>query len=349
MVIRPEDLTRIEPSRLSVTQTLGGAWADDFGPGISTIQISGHTGWRGGIGADGAASFAKLRDVVFVEWHRLREQAKDVGQDPGVVKLIFSDALDNIVNVVAPGQMVLKRNRNRPLLMMYQIPMTVLSDRLDDATRDAIGLGAGADDLGLDSLADSLARLEEYAASVRDFIDANLIGPVTEFLNLANTAIARAMDAVSAAKGIISAQANQLISFASDIAAVGRNAFNMYNAVVNMPDYLRFQVSRVASAFSNVFCVFQNVFRRTRLYPDYSDVYGSSNCSSTSGGSPLSPFRFGNTFDQITSDFSSPVAVSSSASADIQWLKKSDPVLFPSTIDDIGSRLRSIGSGVSFA
>lgn len=349
MVLRPEDLTRVETSRLSVTQTLGGAWADDWGPGIATIQISGHTGWRGGRGADGITSFMNLRDIVFVEWHRLRLQAKNAGQDPGVIKLIYSDALDNIVNVVAPGAMTLKRNKSRPLLMMYQIPLTVISDRLDDATKDAIGLSDSADSLGLDSLEDSLRTLEEYAANVRDFIDANLIGPVTDFMNLANTAIERAMDAISRAKGVVSAQENQFIAFASDIAAVGRNAFNMYNAAANFPDFVKFQISEVASAYGNVFCVFQNVFRRTRLYPDYSDVYGSSNCSSTSGGSPLSPFRFDNTFDMITRDFSSPISVSSSASLDISWLKSSDPVLMPASLSDIGARMKSIGSGVSFS
>src|SRR5277367_3573779 len=46
LVIRPEELTRTDPSRMTVQQTLGGAWADDFGPGLGSINISGTTGWR---------------------------------------------------------------------------------------------------------------------------------------------------------------------------------------------------------------------------------------------------------------------------------------------------------------
>ena len=48
-VIRPEELSRMDPSRVTVHQTLGGerlGWADDFGQGLPTINISGHTGWR---------------------------------------------------------------------------------------------------------------------------------------------------------------------------------------------------------------------------------------------------------------------------------------------------------------
>ena len=47
LVIRPEELTRTDPSRINDTRTLGGAWSDNFGEGLSSLTISGHTGWRG--------------------------------------------------------------------------------------------------------------------------------------------------------------------------------------------------------------------------------------------------------------------------------------------------------------
>ena len=77
--LRPEDLTRSEPSRLTATQTLGGAWLDSFGPGIGEITLAGHTGWRGGFLSSGEDAFYKLRNTVFANWHKQRKQAVDDG------------------------------------------------------------------------------------------------------------------------------------------------------------------------------------------------------------------------------------------------------------------------------
>lgn len=42
----PEDQTVDEPARVSVTPTLGGAYAEALGTGIGTVMIAGSTGWR---------------------------------------------------------------------------------------------------------------------------------------------------------------------------------------------------------------------------------------------------------------------------------------------------------------
>src|SRR5258707_14379592 len=111
LAIRPEDLTRPEPSRMSATQTFGGAWVDNFGPGLGTLQISGHTGWREqpGIG-DGEAAFILLHDGVYTAWHAKRAAAVKAGQSPDLVQLIYADVLDDICCVVAPLSFTLKRN-----------------------------------------------------------------------------------------------------------------------------------------------------------------------------------------------------------------------------------------------
>ena len=46
LAVRPEDLTRTEPNRATVHQTLGRSvtgWLDDFGVGLPTCNISKHT------------------------------------------------------------------------------------------------------------------------------------------------------------------------------------------------------------------------------------------------------------------------------------------------------------------
>lgn len=349
LVIRPEDLTRNEPSRASVSQTLEGAWVDNFGPGISSIQIAGHTGWRGGYTTDGVAAFSELRSGVFAEWHRLRAQAKDAGQDPNSVKLIFADVLDSIAVVVVPMNFLLKRNRSRPLLMMYQIGMTVVEELDQSILKSASLSPTDVSAAGIDSLADCLDRINSYAAQVQSFIDANVAGPIHQFMNLTNTAFSKVLQVVGTAESIVDSQANQLIGIASDIALVGRNAFYTYNAVVGLPSRIQFAVAQVAASYENAFCVLKNAFKRQRQYEDYSDLYGASTCSSTAGGSPLSPLRGGNAFEQIMGASSAPVSVTTDARTNINWLKATDPVLAPMSIADMSSRLASINSGVVFA
>lgn len=43
LALRPEDLSRTDSSSVTVHHTLAGAWADNFGPGLASIQISGTT------------------------------------------------------------------------------------------------------------------------------------------------------------------------------------------------------------------------------------------------------------------------------------------------------------------
>jgi hypothetical protein len=135
LTIRPEEMTRFEPSRLAVQQTLGGAWIDGFSRGIITIKISGHTGWRGGGagtlglgGLSGEAQFHSLRVNSFTQWHQARDDIVAGGGDPSVVELYFIDTLNGFVDVVAPKSFTLRRSKSRPLLMMYSIEMLVLWD-----------------------------------------------------------------------------------------------------------------------------------------------------------------------------------------------------------------------------
>jgi hypothetical protein len=131
LVIRPEELTWTEPTRLTVHQTLAGAWADAFDRGVATIRLSGHTGWHGGSptsGFSGEAAFANLRQTVFQGWNDSRAQLVAGGQDPAAVELIFTDELDRRSALVAPKTFTLRRHKSRPLLMMYNIELLVLAD-----------------------------------------------------------------------------------------------------------------------------------------------------------------------------------------------------------------------------
>lgn len=128
LAIRPEDLTIAEMSRLTVQQTLGGAWADSFDRGLATITLSGTLGWRGSLLLSGEDAFKQLHDTLVLDWHQRRRDAIGQGTDPTEVQLTFIDTLDDATFIVAPQQFSLRRSRSAPLLMRYQIRLLALAD-----------------------------------------------------------------------------------------------------------------------------------------------------------------------------------------------------------------------------
>lgn len=123
--LRPEEVSYTHPTRATVIQTLGGAWVDDFGEGLTDISINGHTGWRGGP-LNGEAAFLSLRTGVFELYHQLRQLAADAGQDPDTVEMIWLDTLHLCSYRVYPISLQVRKSRTRPLLFQYQLRMTGL-------------------------------------------------------------------------------------------------------------------------------------------------------------------------------------------------------------------------------
>jgi hypothetical protein len=121
--IRPEQFQLVEPARQSVTQTIGGAYQDHFGPGVPQITLSGHTGWRklGGDG-DGYEMFTKLRQV-----HRDYNRMCGEG-DPASVTLMLSVNVPQGYGVfrVSSDNFRSLKSVQSPLLFRYEIQFTVL-------------------------------------------------------------------------------------------------------------------------------------------------------------------------------------------------------------------------------
>jgi hypothetical protein len=351
LVLRPEDLTRNEPGLLTPTQTLGGAWIDDWGRGISTIQISGHTGWNSGAGWE--QEFINLRQTAWLGWHTARAAAVASGKAPDTVKLIFTDALDTISVVVAPGQFTLRRNKTRPLFMQYQIGMTVLTDLIQDQTQDPLNLSpsaqspAGIATAAL-SLQLSITQLISGAALLATLIPLAAANPLAAFIGVANIAFGQTLDFVTGAGTLAGLSASQLISVSQDLAFVGQNIFWNALAVGGYADAAAFQLEVIASAFENALCIMSNAFAPWPQYPDYSAIYGASSCSSTVGGSPISATALSNTFESVIDAAVVLPAVSQNAQSEIAFLTSTDPVLAPA---DLGTLLTSVGiitGGISF-
>lgn len=350
LYIRPEDMTMTSPSRNVVHQTLGGAWLDSFGEGVANITISGHTGWHrdsmsypgGGDSLDGVERMKLLRSTVFDRWHQGRASAVANGVDPGNVRLIFADGLNDLSHEVAPGPFTLKRNKSRPLLAMYQIPLTVIGK--SDASISIVTEKSGV--LGLDSLVQSINKITAFEKAIRGTLGAWL-GPIQQSLSALSALTGAVLQAVRAAITAGAEISAPLLEVAATLTSIGMNIYSTVAAIAGAPAKLMASVMQVSSAFSNAFCLLRNVFRAKGQLLDYSSLYGASNCSSTSGGRPVSPYAFSNPFEAIYSTGKAPVAVSGSAQAAVRAINSSDPVLSPLATPGMIDAIASITAGVS--
>lgn len=350
--IRPEDLTRVEPSRLAVQQTLGGAWLDNFGVGVRKIVINGHTGWRGGMGEDGMAAFKTLNNTVFKAWHEKRRQAIAEGRDPSDIRLIFADLLDDFVYVVSPDSFVLRRNKARPLLMQYQISMTVLSEDLEDLKADLMppdvlpGLDIALPE-GLGILREILGKIRGFAQSIADFITGTIGAVAREFMELTASVLEVVTEVVDSIKGSIDIVVDSLISVAADLAQAGKNIMSTIAAVASLPGYIKSRIMEVAGAFSYAFCILKNAFRSPMMYDDYSDWFGANNCSSLNGGRPQSPLRFENPFYRLAPTSKVPVTQTPEARSSMLSLASLDVIgALPDAAMEVGMRAVVSGTNV---
>lgn len=346
LYVRPEDLTRQEPSRVNIVQTLNsGAWGDSFGPGISMIVISGTTGWRRTINSDddGEARFKQLRDQVFTQWHERRQRAVKSLRDPSDVRLVYSDALNDVVATVAPVNFTLRRSRSRPLLLQYQIQLAVLADGVG-AYSPAYGLDSSLlTSLGLDSLTASLNRITSLANQAKSFIDRTILAPVQAFNALTQNLFTKVTTTIDAVLGVPAS----LLTVARTAAQAGANLYRTIAAVEGVPDQVAGYCIGMASAFSNVWCLLNNALAAPETYPDYSVVYGASNCSSTSGGEGISIFASENTFASIAPAPKPPiVAVTTSAQTSLGVLSSTDVVLAPMSQSEAATHAGNIAAGV---
>ena len=358
LAVRPEDLTRTEPARATVHQTLGRetvGWVDHFGEGLPSVTISGHTGWRhaSGLGLDGAQSFEALNQLVVHDYAQAKQAAIDMGQDPESVKLIFVDLLDSFAWSVVPTQFVLRRSKSRPLLFQYNITLQAVETGVD--FQAAMLPNFGNPIAGLSSLASTVSFLENAAASVEGLVSkalsgaesliAPVAGAVKRFMTSANAVLGAVNRMVRSAQNLVTGLVNPLIGIASDLAKVGTNVFRTISAIKNLPSYLKSELSRLASAYNEIVCIFRNSLRQRSNYDNFEGLYGASNCSSTTGGRMPSSYAGQNVFSLMQPD-PSPARLSSTAAIGISAVSRMDPVLAPLPLPEIGRHLDNIARGV---
>ena len=357
--VRPEDLSRSEPSRTNVTQTLGRnaqGWVDNFGEGLPSVTISGHTGWRtsSGSGEDGAKAFETLNTLVQKDYHKAKQEAINAGIDPATVKLLFIDMLDGFTWSVTPTQFVLRRSRSRPLLFQYNISLQSVATDIDNPLM--VLPFAGNLPAGLGALENIVRTIEGFANDINGWISdavafkdralAPIGATIQAFTNMSARVFGAVNSVIATGENAVSSTANTLIGFASDIAKVGANINRTVSNIAGIPGNIKASISKVGAAYSEAYCIFKNSLRPRKIYSDYSDLYGASNCSSTTGGRQGSSYLNTNAFEMIQPK-KSPLMLTSGAQSSITTLGNSDPVLAPIDLKEMDRHLTIINKGVT--
>jgi hypothetical protein len=357
--IRPEDLTVNRPMRTTVHQTLGisgtgstvggnaQGWVDEFGAGLPTITISGHTGWRAmSSGRDGVGSFEELSRFINEQYPLWREVAKEFGRDPAVSKLILVDVLDNFAWEVAPTQFSLRRSKSRPLLMQYNISLQVVNTQVDGGLKKYLPNTGGLAG-GLSALDGILGKISSLFAAVGGALATlrGLAATVMNFVKKVVSVLKAVQTLVASVKGFINGAAGVVIGIAKSLSMVAREVFRTFAAVASIPATVKAAFSQIASAFNEVVCIFSNSLKPKKTYQEFDGIYGASNCSSTTGGRAPSAYAGQNAFAAITEREADPVKMSGAALNSLNSVLSSDAVRAPLPNQEIGRHLDVITSG----
>lgn len=345
LLIRPEELSIGFPSRLSVNQTLGGAWADSFGEGIEEGTFAGTLGWRAtSDDSGGTERLINLKTFAYSDWHARRAAAVAKGDDPAKVRLMLIDTLNNYSRVIAPKVFELKRSKSRPLLAQYRFNFVMLSrDLVGKELQGSDGSLFGTITSWMDSFTASIKSITAKIKQAYKWVDKTIIAPIKVFVAKTMAIYNSLRDMVNAGVGII----RQVGSIAQLATSAVTNIFRSAALVANIPNIGKAAIMNVTREFTNLFCLLRNAKKATS-YEDYDDLYGASNCSSTAGGRSISVYSgsTNNTFAAVTKQPVLPVSVSQDANNSLKTLAGTDLVTTDMPASVISSNLAIINAGL---
>jgi len=343
LIIRPEDVNIHDPSRNKNSQTLGSTWLDSWGRGIIKIRISGTTGWRGDGVKDGYAYFQEVKKTVYTLWHESRESKISNGSNPDDIQLVYVDQLNKLAVVVEPTSFDLKRNKKSPLIAKYEIAMTVLGsigDFIDDE-KDSIAEAINNPKQRFYDAQSNLAGVSSDQTSMVDTLKAtgSAIADTAEvFVNKSNELLAKIDDLADSA-------INPVVTLSANIQRIGHNAFQLLATPYRLADQVKAALMEISSNFNDAYCSIVNGFGVLQTFPDFSDMFGASNCSSTGGGTPKSKYADINPFEELYNLEQSDISVSPLAKDAMAQLYI-DPLTSTFSESEILDRLGIIAEGI---
>lgn len=122
LLLNPQNLSQNEPSRSSVTYTMGGAYVVDFGSGLPDIVISGTTGYSLRVNDDREARDGFEEFIHFRQLYRNYVETND----PDYIMLWYNWE-DEEYYTIQPKYFRLQRSVSEPNLYRYELSFTGLA------------------------------------------------------------------------------------------------------------------------------------------------------------------------------------------------------------------------------
>jgi hypothetical protein len=196
----PDEYTDIQPVRYSITQTPGGYWLEDFGPGVREINIKGVTGFRkmansDGVIQDGKTIMESLNNIINTAYLNRRRDLYNNKKDFRKVTMSFTvhgeDAkfYDLIVH---PINFSISRSKSNPLLYYYDIRLIVIgiNSPKSPTAKDMLN----SDD-GLGSLNQTYKLLQKVTEQTKDIVEKGIDNcPIAKDLIKMGDGIARSVN-----------------------------------------------------------------------------------------------------------------------------------------------------------
>jgi hypothetical protein len=197
----------------------------------------------------------------------------------------------------------------------------------------------------------SIDKINAFASDIKGDVAA-VLGPlksgVGQVLSLTSEALTSVQKLAAAGNNVVSSALSPVLEIAQSLTSVSTNVMGIVATTKALPLAVKLDVLEVKSALNNARCLMSNAIKGDVVLPDYTSLYGASNCSSTSGGRPASPYADTNVFPQLFPAQASPVSMSAQAEAAVQTLAKVDVLAPPATTTTAGL-LDSIVAGTSIS
>lgn len=132
------DIQYTRPWRTTPTQTIQGAYVDNFGGGVPTLILSGHTGYWGGVGAyqgqpvDGFTAYNALNEGIIQYYFLLLQQQATA--TPAVTLQYINNIDEQFLTLMPTQNFQLLRSHSKPYLYQFQAQFIVLADHHTDST-----------------------------------------------------------------------------------------------------------------------------------------------------------------------------------------------------------------------
>lgn len=122
LLVNPQDMTKAEPARINVQQTLGGAYVSHFGQGLHQVTISGTTGYSARYNTSG-----ELKDG-YTELKAFQEKVYRyyVKEKSAFIEMFWYNWEDEEYYKVVPTNFRIMRNKSEPTLYRYELTFVAL-------------------------------------------------------------------------------------------------------------------------------------------------------------------------------------------------------------------------------